>query len=373
LWVLQEHFCKGFSFMNNEKYMKIAIELANRGKGKVYTNPLVGCVIVKDDKIVGRGWHQYFGGNHAEINALINAGENAKGADLYVTLEPCNSYGKKPPCTLAIIKAGIRNVFYAMSDNNVSYGKEVLKKNGVRIFGGLLKKQARILIKDYLEYLKNKPKISVKVAMTLDGKIATYKYESKWITSEKSRAFVHKMRSQYDAVLVGTNTVLKDDPFLKTHSKTLKNPVRVVIDSKLELPRSCHLFDATVPTIIIHDSNITNIPGYLNKKGIILAPIDINMARKDFGIIVRKLNSLSIKRILIEGGGEVVASALFSNVVNDIYFFIAPKIIGGRFAVSSVGGQGVEKICESLLVKNMRVRKIGSDLLITGSINNENE
>ncbi|GMO65584.1 MAG: bifunctional diaminohydroxyphosphoribosylaminopyrimidine deaminase/5-amino-6-(5-phosphoribosylamino)uracil reductase RibD [Endomicrobiia bacterium] len=358
--------------MNNEKYMKIAIKLANKGKGEVYTNPLVGCVIVKDNKIVGRGWHQYFGGNHAEINALIDAGENAKGADLYVTLEPCNSYGKKPPCTLAIIKAGIKNVYYAMPDsNNVLCGKEVFKKSGVRVFGGLLKKQARILVKDYLKYLKNKPKVSIKVGMTLDGKIATYKYDSKWITSEKSRTFVHKMRSQYDAVLVGTNTVFKDNPFLKTHSKTLKNPIRVVIDSKLELPNSSHLFDATVPTIIIYDSNIANIPSHLNKKGIILAPVDINMAKKDFGIIVKKLNSLSIKRILIEGGGEVIASALFSNVVDDIYFFISPKIVGGKFAVSSVGGQGVEKICESLLVKNMKTRKIGSDLLITGSIVNK--
>lgn len=357
--------------MNNEKYMKIAVKLASKGKGEVYTNPLVGCVIVRDNKIVGKGWHQYFGGNHAEINALIDAGENAKGADLYVTLEPCNSYGKKSPCTLAIIKAGIKNVYYAMSDSNVSCGKEVLKKNGVRVFGGLLKKQARILVKDYLKYLKNKPKVSIKVGMTLDGKIATCKYDSKWITSEKSRAFVHKMRSQYDAVLVGTNTALKDNPFLKTHSKTLRNPIRVVIDSKLELPNSSHLFDTTVPTIIIYDSNVANIPSYLNKKGIILAPVDINMAKKDFSIIIKKLNSLSIKRILIEGGSEVIASALFSNVIDDIYFFIAPKIIGGKFAVPSVGGQGVEKICESLLVKNMKIRKIDSDLLITGNIVNK--
>ncbi|MDR1401089.1 MAG: bifunctional diaminohydroxyphosphoribosylaminopyrimidine deaminase/5-amino-6-(5-phosphoribosylamino)uracil reductase RibD [Endomicrobium sp.] len=350
------------------RYMEVAIGLANKGKGEVYTNPLVGCVIVKDDKIVGKGWHQYFGGNHAEINALIDAGKNAKGADLYVTLEPCDSYGKKPPCSIAIIKAGIKNVYYAMSDSNVSCGKKVLKKNGVGVFGGLLKEQAKVLIKDYLKYLKSKPKISIKVAMSLDGKIATCKYDSKWITSEKSRAFAHKMRSRYDAILVGTNTALKDNPFLNTHSKTLKSPVRVVIDSKLELPETCHLFDATIPTIIIYDSNVVAIPSYLNKKGIILAPVNINMAKKNFATITKKLNSLSIKRILIEGGGEVIASALFSNMVDDIYFFIAPKIIGGKFAVSSVGGRGVEKICKSLPVKNMKVRKIGSDLLITGNI-----
>jgi diaminohydroxyphosphoribosylaminopyrimidine deaminase/5-amino-6-(5-phosphoribosylamino)uracil reductase len=354
--------------MNSEKYMKIAIDLAKRGEGNVYTNPLVGCVIVKNDKIIGEGWHRCFGGNHAEVNALINAGKNAEGADLYVTLEPCNSYGKKPPCTLAIIKAGIKRVYYAAPDSNVSGGKEILEKSGVEVYGGILKEQTKILIKDYLKYLSSEPRISIKAAMTLDGKIATYKHDSKWITSEESRALVHKMRSQYDAVLVGVNTARKDNPFLTTHSETLRNPMRVVIDSKLELPKSYHLFDASVPTIIIYDLNTAEIPNHLNKEGIILASVDINKAKKDFGIIVKKLNSLSVKRILIEGGGEIIASALFSNVVDDIYFFVAPKIIGGKDAVSVVGGQGVEKIAKSLSVKDMKVRKIGVDLLITGKI-----
>jgi len=357
--------------MNSEKYMKTAIELAKKGEGRVYTNPLVGCVIVKNNKIVGKGWHRCFGGNHAEVNALIDAGKNAEGADLYVTLEPCNSYGKKPPCTLAIIKAGIKRVYYAMSDDNVSRGREILEKSGIKVYEGVLKERAKILVVDYLKYLKSKPRISIKAAMTLDGKIATCKYDSKWITSEKSRAFVHKMRSQYDAILVGTNTALKDNPFLKTHAETLKNPIRVVIDSKLKLPKSYHLFDASVPTVVIYDLNIAEIPNHLNKEGIILAPVDINAAKKDFGIIVRKLSSLSMKRILIEGGSEIIASALFSNSVDDIYFFVAPKIIGGVAAVPVVGGRGVEKISESLSVKDMKVKKIGSDLLITGKIKNK--
>ncbi|MDR0401870.1 MAG: bifunctional diaminohydroxyphosphoribosylaminopyrimidine deaminase/5-amino-6-(5-phosphoribosylamino)uracil reductase RibD [Endomicrobium sp.] len=354
--------------MNNEKYMKIAINLASKGNGNVYTNPLVGCVIVKNNKIVGRGWHEYFGGNHAEVNAIINAGENSNGADLYVTLEPCNNYGKKPPCTLEIIKAGIKNVYYGMRDKNVSRGTEILKKNGVGVFGGLLKKEVEILTKDYLKYLKIKPKVSVKIAMTLDGKIATYEYDSKWITSNKSRDFVHRMRSKYDAVLIGKNTAIKDNPFLKTYSAKLKNPIRVVIDSKLEIPKTHHLIDGTIPTIIIYNSKITNIPIYLNKKWITLAPIDIDMAKKNFNLIINKLNSFSIKRILIEGGGNLIASALFSNVVNDIYFFIAPKIIGGDFAIPSVGGCGIKKISDSLLIKNMKVKKIDTDLLVTGII-----
>ncbi|MDR3071344.1 MAG: bifunctional diaminohydroxyphosphoribosylaminopyrimidine deaminase/5-amino-6-(5-phosphoribosylamino)uracil reductase RibD [Endomicrobium sp.] len=352
----------------NSKYMQLAIDLAKKGNGRVYTNPLVGCVVVKENEVVGRGWHKYFGGEHAEINALTDAGKSAKNADLYVTLEPCNSYGKRPPCTLAIVKAGIKRVCYALRDKNAFGSSKMLKMNGVKVYGGLLKKQVQILTKDFLNNLSSKPKVSVKVAMTLDGKIATYNYDSKWITSAKSRRLVHKMRSQYDAVLVGSNTVFRDNPFLTTHSKSLKNPIRVVIDSKLKLRDSYNLFDGSVPTIIIYDSNIVDVPKYLIKEGIILAPVDIVAAKKDFGIIIKKLNSFSIKSVLIEGGSEIIASALFSNIVDDIYIFIAPKIIGGRTAISVVCGDGVEKISKALRIKNMKVKKIDSDLLVTGQI-----
>jgi diaminohydroxyphosphoribosylaminopyrimidine deaminase/5-amino-6-(5-phosphoribosylamino)uracil reductase len=348
--------------------MRVAIALAKKGRGRVFTNPLVGCVIVKENKIVGKGWHQYFGGKHAEINALLDADKNARGSDLYVTLEPCNSYGKKPPCTLMIIKSGIKRVYYSIKDANVLGSKEILEKNGVEVYGGILKSQARCLIKDYLKYLDSKSRVSIKAAMTLDGKIATCDYDSKWISSEESRKFAHKIRSKYDAVFVGTNTALIDNPFLTTHSKNLKNPIRVVIDSKLKLPKTHHLFDATVPTIVIYDSKIVNIPRDLYKEGIILAPINISMAKKDFNIIIKKLNSFSIKKILIEGGSEIISSALFSNVVDDVYIFIAPKVIGGKTAVQIVGGNGVKKIAEALIVKNMSVKKIGSDFLITGQI-----
>jgi diaminohydroxyphosphoribosylaminopyrimidine deaminase/5-amino-6-(5-phosphoribosylamino)uracil reductase len=354
--------------MNGNKYMQIALDLARKGNTRVCTNPLVGCVIVKNNKIVGRGWHRCFGGNHAEVNALIDAEKNAEGADLYVTLEPCNSYGKRPPCTLAIIKAGIKRVYYAVPDSNVSGGREILERSNIEIHEGLLKKQSRILIRDYLKHLKSKPKVSIKVAMTLDGKIATYEYDSKWVTSEKSRDFAHKMRARYDAVLVGMNTALKDNPFLTTHSKNLKDPIRVLIDSELKLPKSYHLLDTRVPTVIVCDSNITNVPKHLDREGIILAPVDIDAAKKDFNVIIKKLNSLSIKKILVEGGSEIIASALFSDAVDDVFFFVAPKITGGRTAVPVVGGAGVKKISESLRIKNMKVKKIGSDLLITGQI-----
>ncbi|MDR3306792.1 MAG: bifunctional diaminohydroxyphosphoribosylaminopyrimidine deaminase/5-amino-6-(5-phosphoribosylamino)uracil reductase RibD [Endomicrobium sp.] len=353
----------------NKKYMRMAIALAKNGKGKVYTNPLVGCVIVKDNKVVGKGWHKYFVGNHAEINALRDVGKNAKGADLYVTLEPCDSYGKRPPCALAIIKAGIKRVFFSLPDKNVSGGKELLEKNGIEVYAGLLKKEAKVLVKEYLEFLRAKPKVTVKAAIALDGKIATCDYDSKLITSDKSRNLVYKIRSCYDAVLVGSNTALRDNPFLTSHSKNLKNPVRVVIDLKLRTPKHYNLFDGSVPTIVIYDSKIDNIPRYLSDRdGVILTPVDTKAAKEDFGVIIKKLNSLSIKRILIEGGGEIIASALFSNAVDYIYLFVAPKIIGGRNAVPVVGGTGVKKISEALNVTEMKIKKIGSDFLITGRI-----
>lgn len=351
----------------DKKYMRMAIEIAAKGEGKVFPNPPVGCVIVKNGKIAGKGWHRYFGGNHAEINALYDAGNKASGADMYVTLEPCNSYGKRPPCTQAIIKAGIKRVCFAVKDPNVSNSKKTLEQAGVEVCGGLLEKEAKTLIKDYLSHLKKKPKVSVKAAMTLDGKIASRTFDSKWISSEISRAFVHKLRTRYDAILVGANTALKDNPMLTSHSKG-KDPVRVVIDSNFNLPKNSNLFDAFSPTVVIYDEKITKIPPYLKKDGIIPAPVNIKAAKKDFGIIIDKLNSLSLKTILIEGGGSVIASALFSGCVDDIYLFVAPKIIGGKNAVPVVGGKGVDKISEAIKIKNMKVKTIGADLLITGKI-----
>ncbi|MDR2395525.1 MAG: bifunctional diaminohydroxyphosphoribosylaminopyrimidine deaminase/5-amino-6-(5-phosphoribosylamino)uracil reductase RibD [Endomicrobium sp.] len=352
----------------NNKYMQIAINLARKGEPKVFPNPQVGCVVVKDDKIVGRGWHKYFGGKHAEINAIECAGKNAKGADLYVTLEPCNSYGKCPPCALAIVNAKIKRVFYAVKDKKNFGTKEFLEKNGIEVHEGLFKKKSTILIKDYLRHLKVKPLVSIKAAMTLDGKIATRCYDSKWITSQKARNLVYKMRTLYDAVLVGKNTALKDNPLLTSHNKNLKNPIRVVIDPKLELPKSYKLFNNRANTIIFYDKNISKIPKHFKKEGVILTPINIEASKRNFNLIIERLNSFSIKRILIEGGSEIIASALFSKSVDDIYFFIAPKIIGGKTSIPVVGGQGVKKISESLNIKKMQVKKIGIDFFIKGKI-----
>ncbi|MDR2860367.1 MAG: bifunctional diaminohydroxyphosphoribosylaminopyrimidine deaminase/5-amino-6-(5-phosphoribosylamino)uracil reductase RibD [Elusimicrobiota bacterium] len=351
----------------NEKYMKIAINLALNGKDSVYPNPMVGCVIVKDSKIAGRGWHKYFGGAHAEVNAIADAGKNAKGADLFVTLEPCNSYGKRPPCVKAIIDAGIKRVFYAVKDPKVSKSAQTLRKAGIEVFSGLCNKEARVLIKDYLAHLKVKPKITVKAAMTLDGKIATRSYDSKWISSEKSRDYAHKLRTQYDAVLIGSKTAILDNPFLTAHNKG-KNPIRVIIDFKLKIPSKHHLLDGSVTTFIICNKNMKKIPNHFKKEKINLIFLDEKAAKKDFNIIKNKLNDLGIKTILIEGGGEIISSALFSGAADDFYFFIAPKIIGGKNSVSVVGGAGVAAVQNALKTKILKVSKIDSDLLVFGKV-----
>lgn len=354
--------------MSMQKYMKEALILAKKGRDFVYPNPMVGCIIVKDDKVIGKGWHKVFGGDHAEINALKDAGKKAKGADLYVTLEPCNSYGKRPPCTKAIIDAGIKKVVFAVKDPNVSGSKKVFKSHGIEVASGILEKEAKLLIDKYLKHLKEKSRVTVKAAMTLDGKIATKDYDSKWITSQRSRELVHKIRAEYDAILVGYNTALKDNPFLSSHSKG-KNPIRVIIDPKLKLPKKYNIFDTSIAaTVIIYDESIKKIPSHLKKEGIIPAPINISKAKKDFGIIIKKLNDMSLKSILIEGGGNIISSALFSKCVDDICFFIAPKIIGGKNAVTVVEGEGVSKISQGLNLENIKCSVIGQDLMIKAKL-----
>ncbi|MDR0822835.1 MAG: bifunctional diaminohydroxyphosphoribosylaminopyrimidine deaminase/5-amino-6-(5-phosphoribosylamino)uracil reductase RibD [Endomicrobium sp.] len=352
----------------DKKYMKVAIELAKKGYGKAAPNPMVGCVIVKDGKIIAKGWHKCFGSKHAEIDVLCKADKNAQGADLYVTLEPCNTFGKQPPCSDSIVKAGIKRVFYAVKDPNVSGSHKFLVQHGIEVHSGLLSNEAKFLIKEHREHLKVKNRVSIKAAMTLDGKIATQNYDSKWITCRKSRDFVHKLRTQYDAVLIGSNTALKDNPFLTAHSKG-KNPIRVVLDSKLSISKNSNLLKDFSPTIIFYDESLKSIAEHFRQKHIILAPINIKKSKENFNIIIDKLNVFGIKTILIEGGSEIISSALFSKCVNDIFFFIAPKIIGGKNSISAVGGKGVSKIANSLKVQNMTFEKIGQDFLIRGKLN----
>ena len=352
---------------NDSKFIKMTFDLAKKAKGLVYPNPMVGCVLVKNNKIISTGYHKYFGASHAEAQAINSSKTNVVGSTLYVNLEPCNNWGKCPPCVDLIIKSKIKRVICCMKDPNpLTRGKSLkkLKQAKIEVVSGILEKQAKHLNRQYIKHItKAKSYIVIKAAISLDGKIATFSGDSKWISNEKSRNFVHKLRTQFDAILIGTNTVLKDNPVLSSHNKG-KNPVRVILDEKLKIPANYNVIDGKIPTIILHDKNIKKFPTYLKKDCIKLIPIDFKKAKKDFNVVIEKLNKMSLKRVLVEGGGEINASVLKTGKVNEIIAFVAPIIVGGRNAKTFVEGNGIKYIKDSLKFKNIKVKKFGSDIAI---------
>ena len=351
------------------KYMQLVLDLAKKGKGYVYPNPMVACVIVKNNKIISTGYHKFFGAEHAEAVAINNSRIDVCGSTLYVNLEPCNNWGKCPPCVDLIIKSKIKTVICAMKDiNPLTSGKSFkkLKKAGIEVINGVLEKQAKILNKDYIKHIKKvKPYILIKSAVSLDGKIATSCGNSKWISNDKSRIMVHKLRTQFDAILVGKNTLLKDNPILSSR-RYGKNPVRILLDEKLEIPSTYNVVDGTIPTIILYDENIKTIPLHYHRDCIKLIPINFKEAKKDFNVVIEKLNKMALKKIMVEGGGEINAAVLKTGKVNEVMLFVAPIIVGGRTAKTFVEGDGVLNIKDSLKLKKIEVKKIDKDILIVG-------
>ena len=351
----------------HKKYMQLVLDLAKKGNGYVFPNPMVGALLVKDGKIISKGYHKYFGAAHAEADAINSSKTNVAGSTLYVNLEPCNNWGKCPPCVDLIIKSKIKTVVCAMKDPNpLTSGKSFkkLRSAGITVINGILEKQAKQLNKEYINNIKKiKPYILIKSAVSLDGKIATYMGDSKWISNEKSRKFVHKLRTKFDAILVGTNTVLKDNPMLSSRGYG-KNPVRVILDEKLKIPSNYNVVDGTIPTIILYDENIKKIPKHFNKDCIKLVPINFKKAKKDFNVIIDKLNKMALKRILIEGGGEINSSVIGSKKVDEVILFIAPIIVGGRNAKTFVEGDGVKFIKDSLKFKKVEMINFGTDIAI---------
>ncbi|GAB1401711.1 bifunctional diaminohydroxyphosphoribosylaminopyrimidine deaminase/5-amino-6-(5-phosphoribosylamino)uracil reductase RibD [Elusimicrobiota bacterium] len=356
--------------MNDKKLIHLTFELAKKGTGFVYPNPMVGAVLVKNNKIISTGFHKFFGAPHAEAEAIRLAGNKAKDATLYVNLEPCNNWGKCPPCTDLIIKSKIKKVVCSMSDPNPKthgQGLKKLKAHGIEVICGLLEKQAQQLNKQYINHIKKvKPHITIKSAVSVDGKIATKTGDSKWITCKKSRDFVHTLRTQYDAIIVGTNTVIKDNPELSSHNKG-KNPVRVIFDKNLSTPENYNILNGKIPTIIFHSHTLKKIPEYFLKDCIKLIPINFETIKNNFNIVIDKLHNMSLKRILIEGGGQLNASVLATGKVNDMFIFMAPVIIGGKDAVNIVEGNGISLIRNALKFKNLQIKKINTDILIKGT------
>ena len=360
----------------DEHFMELAINLAKKGGDRTFPNPLVGAVVVKDGVVVGTGYHTVFGASHAEVVALDNAGALAKGSELYVNLEPCSHYGKTAPCVNLIIKSDIKRVVISNIDPNplvCGNGIKALRKAGIKVDLGILSSKGKKLNKIFLSSFKKSSKVksfvAVKMASSLDGKTATKTGDSKWITSPKSREFVHKLRLKFDAILVGIGTVLKDNPSLTSHGFG-KNPVRIVIDPELKIPvKSQLLNDLKSAVILFSDSkNITNTKVLqLKKLGAYIVFVDELIVKNKFECIIDKLNKMHIYRVLIEGGGETVGAAIEAKIVDLFYQFIAPKIVGGRNSKTSVEGSGISLMKNAVNVK-YNVKKIGPDYLFTAKL-----
>lgn len=362
------------NFLIHKRFMRIALDEARKGSGRVSPNPKVGCVVVKNDRILARGYHQRFGGPHAELVALKKAGKEAKGATLYITLEPCCYFGKTPPCANTIIESGIKEVVAAMADPNPANngrGFKLLRKKGIKVTSGILMKEARALNKPFIERMKKKrPYISLKLAQSIDGKIATRTGESKWISSEGSRAIVQRLRSRHDAIMVGANTIVRDDPLLNIRSAQ-RQPARIVVDSRLRIPVNARIFSKDSPAeVIIATTKRAPIKKEkaLVRKGAKILSIKNNSSRVDLKALMKRLSRMGITSILAEGGGELSASLFSNNLVDKIYLFIAPILIGGRDAVTSLEGEGISRIKDAFKLDNIKLRRIGKDFLVEANV-----
>ncbi|MCE5334835.1 MAG: bifunctional diaminohydroxyphosphoribosylaminopyrimidine deaminase/5-amino-6-(5-phosphoribosylamino)uracil reductase RibD [Desulfobacteraceae bacterium] len=356
-------------------FMKKALSLAARGAGRTSPNPLVGAVVVKGDSIVGRGWHDVLGGPHAEVNALADAGGNASGAALYVTLEPCNHQGLTPPCTKAVIEAGISRVVFAMTDPNPGVaggGAEFLLRRGIEVKGGVLERECRGINQPFIKYVTTgMPFVRLKAAATLDGFIAARSGDSKWISNETSRRLAHRLRLISDGVLVGIGTVLADDPMLTVRLRggTLRQPVRIVLDSGLKLPVRSQLArsaGASPVWVICGEDASAEKERALSAAGVDVIRTAGRENGLPLGAILKELGKRRISSVLVEGGGRVLGSFLESGFADEFYFFYAPKILGDRGGVGMLQGGPRLSIADSVPVYGLGVKNVRGDLLVSG-------
>ncbi|MBW2565761.1 MAG: bifunctional diaminohydroxyphosphoribosylaminopyrimidine deaminase/5-amino-6-(5-phosphoribosylamino)uracil reductase RibD [Deltaproteobacteria bacterium] len=358
--------------------MKMALELADQGRGWTSPNPMVGAVIVKDGTVVGKGFHQAAGTPHAEIHALDDAGEKARGATLYVSLEPCNHTGRTPPCTQAILKSGIKRVVAGMKDPDpriTGGGLDFLKSQGVDASVGVCEDACQRINEIFIKYVTTSlPFVILKCAATMDGCIATRTGDSKWITNPLSRQFVHELRHAVDAVMVGIGTVQKDDPRLTTRLEGRKgsDPMRIVLDGGLSIAPNAQLLHLTSDsdTLIVTGSEpAAEKRVLLEKSGARLLALNDEAGQIDLTVLMDELGKMGITSLLIEGGSRVNGSALRAGIVDKIYMFYAPKICGGE-GIPVCGGMGVNLMEESLQVTDISVHRFANDVMIEGYLNN---
>lgn len=359
---------------SHEYFIGLAARLAFKARGKTSPNPMVGALVVKDGKIAGRGYHKKAGLSHAEIIALDEAGSLSQGATLYVTLEPCAHFGKTPPCVDRIINSGVREVIVGMVDPNPlnnGRGINILREHKIKVQAGFLEERLRKMNEAFIKYItKRMPFVTVKVAESLDGRIAAKTGDSKWITSDKSRAYAHRMRQNYDAVMVGVNTVLRDNPKLDAWFSK-KQPVKVIVDSQLSSPQDAGIFSGDSKVIIV---TLPSKPGQeTENRKILSAKAKILEVKEKAGQInlrdmLKKLAGQGIVNILVEGGGSLNGSLFDDGLVDKILFFISPKIIGGKEAIGAVMGAGISRMDQAIKIKETSLKRIGEDFLVEGYV-----
>jgi diaminohydroxyphosphoribosylaminopyrimidine deaminase/5-amino-6-(5-phosphoribosylamino)uracil reductase len=363
---------RGF-FMPEKQYMRRAIALAELGAGKTRPNPLVGAVVVKDGRIIGEGYHTKYGALHAEREALadcIRRGEDPRGADMYVTLEPCCHTGKQPPCTEALVEAGVGRVVVGSADPNplvAGKGIKYLKQHGIQVETGFLKAECDALNPIFFHYITTgKPYVALKYAMTADGKIATLAGASKWITGEEARNHAHRLRNRYAAILVGINTVLADNPMLNCRLEGGVNPLRIVLDSSLRIPAECQLVQTAreIPLLVVCGNAPTEKKAQMEGLGVEVLSMPGTDGRPDLKALTSELGRRGIDSLLIEGGSQVHYSALKAGIVNRIYSYVAPKVFGGAGALGPVSGDGVQKVAEAFPLQVLGTQNLGDDILI---------
>jgi len=351
-----------------ERYMRLALREARRGLGRTSPNPAVGALLVKGGRVVGRGHHVQAGAPHAEVMAIRGAGASARGADLYTTLEPCDHVGRTPPCSLAILAAGVRRVFSGSDDPNPRVngrGIRRLRRAGIEVELGVLREECDALNEPWFRFITTgRPHVTLKVAATLDGRIATASGDSRWVTGPEARDHVHRLRNAVDAVLVGAGTARADDPRLTARlpGGRGRDPVRVVLDSRLELPMTGRLFRqrSEAATLVAH---VTGTPPSKAPRGVEYLRCRARRGRVDLRDLLLRLGKRGVTTLLVEGGSEVNRSFLEAGLVDQLLLFVAPKIAGG--GIPWLGGEGPARMAEALPVHDLRMRRMGRDLLFS--------
>jgi diaminohydroxyphosphoribosylaminopyrimidine deaminase / 5-amino-6-(5-phosphoribosylamino)uracil reductase len=355
--------------------MWMALDLARQGRGRTSPNPMVGAVVVQGSEVVGTGYHQAAGTPHAEIIALEKAGQKAQGATLYLNLEPCAHHGRTAPCTDAIIKAGVSRVVAAMEDPNPlvsGRGFARLTEAGIKVKEGILKQKALQLNEAFIKYITTGlPFVSVKVAMSLDGKIATATGDSQWITGGKARQFVHRLRDHNDAIMVGIETVLKDNPQLTTRVEGGggKDPIRVIVDSTARIPLDARVIEggSSAGTILaVTEQASSEKCRALKAKGVEVLVMPARDGRVDIGALMKELAKRELSAVLVEGGGTINYSLLEQSLIDKLFIFIAPLIIGGKESPTAFAGTGIDSLSKAWSVEDLELKQFDRDLLLIG-------